>query len=189
MTTLFDTNATLVAALKVLNNHLDEYREVGLTGEMPPVLAQVVSEYQRLAEIKHRSESDEDRLDAILLAAQENEILSFWLTEVDHILGEEEGLLDQASYELYLNEHAALVERLGLKGADFPVLDSPSTLFELGVRENFKRSIEKELYHTVEKQTDKNQRIRFSWLGTSLSSDQLLSIDLVMILLTRLALR
>jgi hypothetical protein len=147
MTTVFETTAALVAELTVLKNHLDEYRAIESIDLMPPIFRQVILEYYRVAALNHRSEKDEARLDLILRAAEENEKLDFWLNEIDYLLAHEEGLLDQESYELYLNEHADFIKWLGLEDPNQPDIDSPPALPESRFKESLKDFIKKEIYH------------------------------------------
>lgn len=147
MTTVFETTAALVAELTVLNNHLDEYRAIESIDLMPPIFRQVILEYYRVAALKHRSEKNEARLDLILRAAEENEKLDFWLNEIDYLLAHEEGLLDQESYKLHLNEHADFIKWLGLEDPNQPDIDSPPALPESRFKESLKDFIKKEIYH------------------------------------------
>jgi hypothetical protein len=98
-----------------------------------PRLMDVVVEYARLNGSTQLTIEDQDLLDRILEAAQENELLDFWLSEVDHILSHQQGDLDEDAREFYKDQYAVLREYIGMKGFQFvipPTISNPSTLEE-----------------------------------------------------------
>lgn len=65
-------------------------------------------EYGTLAAQTNLSEQDADRLEQILTDAVEDEILDFWLTEVDRFLGHYFGLLEDKEQRLQTVEQLTL---------------------------------------------------------------------------------
>jgi hypothetical protein len=151
MTSLFDTKADLVSTLKMLHGYADDYRKIGLTGEMPPLLRRVVLEYKRLASCRKSTKEDSSRLGLLFMAAQRNRLLGFWFAEIDHIVAHEQGHLSRALRDSYQDEHAMLSEYLGLD-VKFPVVhDVSCTLpisdpFDTRSMVRFKQFLEQEMY-------------------------------------------
>jgi murein L,D-transpeptidase YcbB/YkuD len=71
-----------------------------------------VMEYCRLASHTNPSEQEADHLEQIMVAAESDEMLNFWLIEVDHLLGQKMGLLDDSHRSSYANHLAWLREYL-----------------------------------------------------------------------------
>jgi murein L,D-transpeptidase YcbB/YkuD len=71
-----------------------------------------VMDYCRLSSSPNLSEEDADRLEAIMAEAESDEVLNFWLIEVDHILAHRLGLLDELHSASYANQQAWLREYL-----------------------------------------------------------------------------
>jgi hypothetical protein len=80
-----------------------------------PVLMNVVVEYARLNRSTQLDLEEQELLDQILEAAQANELLDFWLSEVDHILSHQQGDLDEDAREFYKDQYAVLREYIGMK--------------------------------------------------------------------------
>jgi hypothetical protein len=78
-----------------------------------PALMEIVLEYAELASIQNPSEVQADRLGEILSIASENELLNFWLTEMDHFMGHHLGLLNEDHRESYKDQQALLREHRG----------------------------------------------------------------------------
>lgn len=78
-------------------------------------------EYSKLAAKEQLSEQEADRLGEILTDAVENEILSFWINEVDHSIGHHLGLLDILDRDSDDDQKALLREYLGNEIVPSPV--------------------------------------------------------------------
>jgi hypothetical protein len=70
-------------------------------------------EYSQLASRPHPSDEESDRLADILAMAVNDDILSFWLTEVDHCLGHHLGFLNEDHRESYMDQQSLLREHRG----------------------------------------------------------------------------
>jgi murein L,D-transpeptidase YcbB/YkuD len=71
-----------------------------------------VMDYCRLSSSPNLSEEDADRLEAIMAEAESDEVLNFWLIEVDQILARKLGLLDAEHSASYADQQAWLREYL-----------------------------------------------------------------------------
>jgi hypothetical protein len=109
---------TMLVAQKVTHSDND------LIGHSSPRTIELAFEYAKLAAHGDRTPPAADQLEAILMEAQDNEMLDFWLSEIDHILSHRQGFLEENARESYLDQHAALREYLGLPNAKFPVLET-----------------------------------------------------------------
>jgi hypothetical protein len=83
-------------------------------------MKQIILEYAKLAALHNPSEQEADKLERILDLALDNELLSFWIVEIDHLLGHQLGLLDEEHREHYKDQESLLKEYLGLS-ENFPV--------------------------------------------------------------------
>lgn len=72
----------------------------------------LVSEYKKLISREQLSEDEADRMEEILESAGNDPVLDFWLTEADHHLGHQLGLLDEQSRNFYKDQQALLREYL-----------------------------------------------------------------------------
>lgn len=99
-----------------LKNLLDITEQTGgdFLSRSSPEIMEVAVEYTRLAVLQHRSEDENNCLEKILKAANDSEILNFWIVEVDHIIAHHLGLLDEDDRESYRDQQALLVEYGGL---------------------------------------------------------------------------
>jgi hypothetical protein len=98
-----------------------------------PMLMNVVVEYARLNRSTQLDLEEQELLDRILEAAQENELLDFWLSEVDHILSHQQGDLDEDAREFYKDQYTVFREYAGMKGFQFvipPLISNTPTLEE-----------------------------------------------------------
>jgi hypothetical protein len=77
----------------------------------------IALEYAHLASQPNLLPQQADRLGEILTIAVENNILSFWLAEIDHILGHYLNILDDAARRSYEDQQALLREH---RGEDMP---------------------------------------------------------------------
>lgn len=84
-----------------------------ILSQSTPKIMETALEYSQLAFLPHPSAEESDKLAAILATAIENEVLSFWIAEVDHCLGHHLGLLNEDSRESYMDQQALLREHLG----------------------------------------------------------------------------
>jgi hypothetical protein len=123
----------LYAVLSSLQRLSSIDRDSDISVASSPRLMEVVVEYARLNGSTRLDMEDQDLLDRILEAAQENELLDFWLSEVDHILSHQQGDLDEDAREFYKDQYAVLREYIGMKGFQFvipPTISNPSALEE-----------------------------------------------------------
>lgn len=74
--------------------------------------AELLADYRELSLRSELTERDAIRLDQIYAEAEEHPMLSFLITELDHSLNYQLGLLSEDSVESYKNQQAWLRERL-----------------------------------------------------------------------------
>lgn len=74
--------------------------------------ADLLTDYKEIALCNELSEEAEGRLEQIYAEAEEQPMLNFLLTELDHILNRQLGLLDSVAIEGYKDQQAWLRERL-----------------------------------------------------------------------------
>ena len=75
----------------------------------------ILQEYYDLAVRCDLSELEAERMVQILQLAEEDDILSFWLNEIDYLLSEEMKLLEDSNIRFYADEQAKLREYLETK--------------------------------------------------------------------------
>lgn len=85
-----------------------------LLQESTSEIMSLVLEYAKLASLPRLSELEESRFEEILTVAEDNEIVHFWLTEIDHVLGHYLGLLDEDDRESYRDQQAVMKEYAGV---------------------------------------------------------------------------
>lgn len=96
-----------------------------------PTIMNIVREYYQLRVLSSLSNQQADRIGEILELTNTNQILNVWITEVDHAVGHERNLLDQACRASYKDQQALLREYLGLvdlcnNNAVDPSIDQPT---------------------------------------------------------------
>lgn len=84
-----------------------------LLSKSSPNVMNLAREYAKLAALPFLSEPEADRLGEILAIASDCEILSFWIVEVDHVLGHHLDLLDEDDRESYKDQQALLRDYMG----------------------------------------------------------------------------
>lgn len=84
-----------------------------IVSDSSEVAVELAKEYARLVVLSKRQEEEEDRIDEILQLANHSEILSFWIIEIDHLVGHYLGLLDEDDRESYKDQQAFLREYAG----------------------------------------------------------------------------
>jgi hypothetical protein len=84
-----------------------------LVEQSSPEIMKLALEYANLAALAKLSEPQADRLEEILEKADDNKVLNFWITEVDHFLAHYLGLLDEDDRESYRDQQALLREYAG----------------------------------------------------------------------------
>jgi hypothetical protein len=89
---------------QIKNNSLFDSSEIAI---------ELAKEYAKLVVLPKRKEEEEDRIDEILELANHSDILSFWIIEVDHLVGHSLGLLDEDDRESYKDQQALLQEYAG----------------------------------------------------------------------------
>lgn len=92
-----------------------------LIGQSSPEVMQLALEYANLAALPVPSEQQADRLGEILEQAANNQILGFWVTEIDHMLGHHLGLLNEDARESYRDQQVLLREYVETEQENFPV--------------------------------------------------------------------
>jgi len=91
-----------------------------------PSLKKVINEYAILASLPELNLEQEEKFSEILEQASQNEILSFWISEVDYILGESLGLLNPEDLNYYEDKKAILREHW-LSNLKFLDIDNSDT--------------------------------------------------------------
>lgn len=76
------------------------------------VYSELLADYQELSLCSELTEKDAARLDQIYAEAEVHPMLNFLITELDHSLNHQLGLLSEESVESYKNQQAWLRERL-----------------------------------------------------------------------------
>ncbi|MBD1844197.1 hypothetical protein H6F89_12460 [Cyanobacteria bacterium FACHB-63] len=95
---------------------------------------QIALEYGELSRRSSLSEAEATRLDEILTQAITDSELSFWITEIDHILGHDLEVLREVDRSSYQNQYALLQEHLDLRSSDMPVIpQAPQPNYEVSV--------------------------------------------------------
>lgn len=77
-----------------------------------PLIQKVIFQYWELACLSHLSDKQQEQLAQILELATESEVLTFWIAEIDHIIGHKLGLLESEERISYQNQQAFLREYL-----------------------------------------------------------------------------
>lgn len=77
---------------------------------LTPSLKKLINEYAILAFLPELNLEQEEKLGEILDQANQNQILGFWIAEVDYILGESLGLLKSENLNSYEDQKAVLRE-------------------------------------------------------------------------------
>jgi len=72
-----------------------------------------IKDYYSLRLLPHLSEEQADRIGAILEMANTDDVINFWINEIDHSHGHRLNFLDNASRHSYKNQQALLREYLG----------------------------------------------------------------------------
>lgn len=85
-----------------------------LIAKSTPNTMKVVREYYQLRVLPNLSDQQADRIGELLELTKTDQILNVWITEVDHAVGHERNLLDQACRSSYKDQQALLREYLGL---------------------------------------------------------------------------
>jgi hypothetical protein len=122
-----------LTTFEIERSRRSQFNVEDILSQSPPEIMQIVLEYGKLATLINPSEAEADRLADILADACENDVLSFWLAEVDHCLGHHLGLLDEDDREDYLDQQALLRERFGQSFASAPTV-RPSSLSRFSIR-------------------------------------------------------
>ncbi|NEO57499.1 MAG: hypothetical protein F6K54_33175 [Okeania sp. SIO3B5] len=87
---------------------------------LTPSLKKLINEYAILASLPELNLEQEEKLGEILEQANQNQILAFWIAEVDYILGESLGLLKPENLNYYEDQKAVLREHFS---SDLTYLD------------------------------------------------------------------
>ena len=100
-----------------------------LLSKSSPEIVELAVEYAELSSRMNPSPDEDDRLGEILALATEDEVLSFWLTEIDHILAHHLGFLTDEARQSYEDQQALLREHRGSPIDTHPV---PAALKQRG---------------------------------------------------------
>jgi hypothetical protein len=85
-----------------------------LTNQSLRATSEIVYEYYNLALLSEVSEAESIRINEILDLATKDNLINFWLSEIDHLLGHRLGLLDDPNRKSYADQKAMLREYLGI---------------------------------------------------------------------------
>lgn len=77
---------------------------------LTPSLKKLINEYAMSAYLHELNPEQEEKLSEILEQASQNEILAFWISEVDYILGESLGLLKPEDLNYYEDQKPLFME-------------------------------------------------------------------------------
>lgn len=77
-----------------------------------PEIWEILLEYHRLASSHRLSQEEETRLGRILDRACANEVMTFWIGEIDYLIGKNLGLFTPQNCHSYYNQQAQLKEYL-----------------------------------------------------------------------------
>ncbi|NET27616.1 hypothetical protein [Okeania sp. SIO1I7] len=77
-----------------------------------PSLKKLINEYAILASLAELNLEQEEKLCEILEQASQDEIVAFWISEVDYILGKSSGLLNPEDLNYYEDQKAGIREHL-----------------------------------------------------------------------------
>ncbi|MDY7007696.1 MAG: hypothetical protein SWX82_28105 [Cyanobacteriota bacterium] len=75
-------------------------------------LKKLINKYAMLASLPELNLEQEEKLGEILEQASEDEIVAFWISEVDYILGKSSGLLKPEDLNYYEDQKAGIREHL-----------------------------------------------------------------------------
>jgi hypothetical protein len=81
-----------------------------ITSQSSKEIISIVLEYARISSNFQHSQREDCLVDDILKMAESNNILEFWLSEVDHILSHHQGFSDEDARESYKDQYAVLCE-------------------------------------------------------------------------------
>jgi hypothetical protein len=81
-----------------------------ITSQSSKEIISIVLEYARISSKFQHSQREDRLVDDILKMAESNNLLEFWLSEIDHILSHHQGFSDEDARESYKDQHAALCE-------------------------------------------------------------------------------
>jgi hypothetical protein len=95
-------------------SRIDEFSPMN---EIPESTFKIVHEYYELGLLYSLDETQSTRVDEILKQAIDNNLLNFYISEIDHLLGHRLGLLEDIKRESYADQRAMLREYLGINPA------------------------------------------------------------------------
>jgi hypothetical protein len=75
---------------------------------------EIIFEYYKIASLDDLKENESKRINEILEQATRDNLLDFWISEIDHLLGHRLGLLDDMRRKSYADQKAMLREYLGI---------------------------------------------------------------------------
>ncbi|NER07745.1 MAG: hypothetical protein F6K17_36875 [Okeania sp. SIO3C4] len=90
------------------NRSIDQIKNFSMA--LTPSLKKLINEYAILAFLPELNLEQEEKLGEILEEANQNQILAFWIAEVDYIFGESLGLLKPEDLNCYEDQKAVLRE-------------------------------------------------------------------------------
>jgi hypothetical protein len=88
------------------------YRSEAVLEKPSQALQELLCEYTILSTKSNPTEEEEDRLEAILSRAEEEDQLAFWIVVTDARISENLGLLEPQHYQDYEEQHKKLIIRL-----------------------------------------------------------------------------
>jgi hypothetical protein len=81
---------------------------------IPQSTLEIIREYYKIASLYDLKENESKRINEILEQATRDNLLDFWISEIDHLLGHRLGLLDDMKRKSYADQKAMLREYLGI---------------------------------------------------------------------------
>jgi len=91
-----------------------DLEENSLINPIPQSTLEIIHEYYKIASLYDLKENESKRMDEILEQATRDNLLDFWISEIDHLLGHRLGLLDDMKRKSYADQKAMLREYLGI---------------------------------------------------------------------------
>jgi hypothetical protein len=85
-----------------------------MTDQISRTTLEIIYEYYELALLSELNEAESIIINEILDLATKDNLINFWLSEIDHLLGHRLGLLDDPNRKSYADQKAMLREYLGI---------------------------------------------------------------------------
>jgi hypothetical protein len=103
-----------VSQLTLASVFLNVQAQRNILLESTPEVMNIVKRYYQLRILSHPSNKEANEMGDILELAITDEVIDFWITEIDHALAHRLNLLNEAYQSSYRNQQAFLREYLGV---------------------------------------------------------------------------